>query len=344
MGKSRKIKKKLSRFLFDHPVLKFIVEYSWALLLCAFSAFIFTFGFSAFITPGSGGGLTIITGGASGAAQIIALIFGMMGITLSRSAIVAIAFAGINLPLIIFSFKFIGIRFSILTCLNVALSAAFLIIFDPANAAWIREIADSPLIANQTIVRALFAGVCTGLSSAAAFAGFFSAGGIDIVSYYFALKKSTSVGKYALLINFCVILIFSALNIIGSLTGNEYVQLANLAWTDYILGLMFAVVYLAVVSIVVDLINTRNKKVRIDVITNHEHLSDILIANFPHGVTISKGWGGYSHKEKFILSIAVSSSEVKRVIQVINGSDPDAFVQVINLKQIYGNFFINPIK
>lgn len=341
MSKIRKTKKKINRFLFDHPILKFIVEYSWALILCFLSSFIFAFGFSAFITPSTSDGIIIITGGASGAAQIIALIFGMMGITLSHTAILAIAFAGINLPLIIFAFKFIGIRFSILTCLNVALSAIFLVVFDPVNAEWIRAIGNSPLIADQTIVRALFAGVCTGISSAAAFAGFFSAGGIDIVSYYFALRKSTSVGKYALLINFCIIFIFTTLNIIGSINSSS---VSPLPWTDYLLGLLFAVVYLAVVSIVIDLINTRNKKVRIDVITNNENLSDILIANFPHGVTISKGWGGYSRKEKFILSIAVSSAELKRVIEVIESSDPQAFVQVIDLKQIYGNFFINPIR
>lgn len=341
MNKSRKFKKKIKRFLFDHPFLKFIVEYSWALVLCLFSSFIFAFGFSAFITPGVEGGLTIITGGASGTAQIVALIFGMAGTHIPHSAVVAIAFAGINLPLIIFAFKNIGIRFSILTCINVALSAMFLIVLDPAKVEWIRNIGTSPLIADQTIVRALFAGVCTGLSSAAAFAGFFSAGGIDIVSYFFALKKSTSVGKYTLLINFCIILVFSTLNVIGSLTGNPE---SPLVWTDYILGLLFAVVYLAVVSIVVDLINTRNKKVRIDIITSNEKMPDILIANFPHGVTISKGVGGYSRKEKFILSIAVSSSEVKRVIQVIESCDTHAFIQVINLKQIYGNFFINPIR
>lgn len=341
MNKIKKIKKRIVRFLFDRPVLKFFVEYSWALLLCLFSSSIFAFGFSTFITPGDPNGLTIITGGASGLAQIIALIFGMAGITLSHSIIVAIAFIGINLPLIIFAFMHIGVRFASLTCLNVLMTAGFMTLFDPTTAGWIGKISTSPLIADQAIVRALFGGICTGLSSAIAFTGFFSAGGIDIVSYYFALRKSTAVGKYALLINSCVIILFTSLSIIGSLSGNEGVPLE---WFDYFLGFFFAFVYLAVVAIVVDLINTRNKKVRIDIITSDENLSGILIANFPHGITITKGIGGYSRQDKFILSMAVSSSEVKRMVDLIKKTDPSAFVQIINLHQIYGNFFINPIR
>lgn len=342
MNKNKKIKKKVESYLFDHPVLKFVLDYSWALVLCLFSSFVFAFGFSAFITPGDAGvGLTIITGGASGVAQIIALIFSMFGIALDHAVIVAIAFVGINLPLIIFSFRFIGIRFSILTALNVFLTAIFMTILDPTKAQWVKDIASSPFIADQTIVRSLFAGVCTGLSSAAAFSGYFSAGGIDIASYYFSVKKSTSVGKYALGINFCVITIFTILSIVGSITGTSG---SSLKWSDQLLGFLFAVVYLAIVSIIIDLINVRNKKVRVDIITNDEHLSDVLIANFPHGLTITKGIGGYSHKEKFVLSMAVSSLEVKKVVNVIRATDPNAFVEVINLQQIYGNFFINPIR
>jgi uncharacterized membrane-anchored protein YitT (DUF2179 family) len=341
MTKGKKIKKKIDSFLFDHPVIRFIVEYSWALVLCLFSASIFAFGFSAFVTPGDNSGLTIITGGGSGVAQIVALIFTMCGIEIAHSTIVAISFVGVNLPLIIFSFKFIGIRFATLTCLNVVLTAVLMTFFDPTTSAWVHEIASSDLIKNQTIVRSLFGGVCTGLSSAAAFAGYFSAGGIDIISYYFALRKSTSVGKYALLINFIIIVLFTSLSVIGSINGSLG---GTLSWADYILGFLFAIVYLAVVSIVIDIINVRNKKVRIDIITVDEHLSDLLIANFPHGITINKGIGGFSHKEKFILTMAVSSSEVKRVVALIRTSDPKAFIEVINLQQIYGNFFINPIR
>lgn len=341
MNKFRKIKKRTDRFLFDHPVLKFIFEYAWALLLCLFSSSIFAFGFSAFITPGDPSGLTIITGGASGSAQIIALIFAMAGVTLSHSVIVAIAFVGINLPLIIFAFKYIGVRFASLTCLNVLLTAIFMTQFDPATVEWVNKIATSDFIKNQTLVRVLFGGICTGLSSSSAFIGFFSAGGIDIVSYYFALQKSTSVGKYALFINSGIIVIFTALGIIGTLTGNPNV---SLEWVDYLLGFLFAFIYLAVVSFVVDKINVRNKKVRIDIVTNDESLSGILIANFPHGITITKGIGGYSRNEKYILSMAISSSEVKRMVELIKKSDPYAFIQVTNLNQIYGKFFINPIR
>ena len=40
----------------------------------------------------------------------------------------------------------------------------------------------------------------------------------------------------------------------------------------------------------------------------------------------------------------VSSFEVKSVVELVNKVDSNAFVNVFNINQVYGKFYIKPIK
>ena len=73
-------------------------------------------------------------------------------------------------------------------------------------------------------------------------------------------------------------------------------------------------------------------------------LIKVMIANFPHSTTTVEGKGGYSHAEKTIVYMVVSSNEVKRVVPLVKKVDQHAFITVTSLVQAYGNFFIKPIE
>lgn len=334
----KRIKRKIHNYFFDHRVLRFTLEYIFSLVLAAVAAFIFGFGFCCFATGSDVGEMTIITGGASGVGQIANMIFLIFGVNVPGNLIQSIFFFVVNVPLIIFAFKFIGKRFAILTLVNVALTSVFMSALQ--ETALIKDIASSDLIKNSILSRALFAGVCTGLSSALAFKGYFSCGGIDILTYYISLKKSANTGKYTGITNVTIIILYTVLHLINIAVHPEN----NEQLVDPIIGMLYAAVYLVVVVLVIDLINVRNKKVQIQIITTKEHLSDVLIANFPHSVTISNARGGYSKKERYVLIMVVSSSEVKKVVRVVRSTDANAFIEVTNIQQVYGKFFINPIK
>ena len=79
--------------------------------------------------------------------------------------------------------------------MNVLISSVFMQIIP--NWEVTNAIRENSFIVENDVTRVLFAGVCTGLSSAIAFKGDFSCGGIDVLTYYFALRKSTSIGKYS---------------------------------------------------------------------------------------------------------------------------------------------------
>jgi uncharacterized membrane-anchored protein YitT (DUF2179 family) len=97
-------------------------------------------------------------------------------------------------------------------------------------------------------------------------------------------------------------------------------------------------------SFVIDLINVRNKKSQVQIITNDEELAKILISNFPHGATTIKGIGVYSQSEKSVIYMTVSSNEVNDVVRLTQQVDPKAFINVYDLRQVFGKFYISPIK
>lgn len=343
MIKSRRarIRKQIDNFLFDHYIVKIILDYMGGFFIAAIAAVVFAFGFSCFTTPAADDGFILATGGVSGISQVIALAFEMIsGQHVGNNWIQSIGYTVLNIPLLVFSFLKIGKRFSVFTLVNVILSSVFISLF--SNMGVGKAVAEfgfmdiegavvRPL--ESVIVRVIFAGICTGLASAFAFIGGISCGGIDIVSFYIGARKSTQIGKYNIVINGFIVITYALLKGI-----NEN----NLIYSLY--SIIFSIIYLMECGLIVDAINLRNKKVEVQIITSKIHMPEIIIANFPHSATIVNGRGAYSGADKIILWMAISSNEVKRVVNVAKKVDEHVFIAVTPLKQVYGNFFIKPLE
>ena len=336
MKKFDRFKRKVTDFMYDHIHLRDGLHLSWAAFLATFSAFLYAFGFYCFISPAEVNlatieGSSITTGGVGGISQVIYMILRLARVDVDIYIIQSIGYFALNIPILIFAFFNIGKKFSILTLLNVGLSSLFIYLLKGLPLA--HDIAK--LLEEDHLARVLFSGVCVGLASSTAFRGEISCGGIDVISYYFAMRKSTSVGKYATAINAGIVIIYSLLTI--AVNDGGLVELA-------LLNMMYSFVYLFVTMLVVDFINTRNKKVQVEIISSFEDISSVLIANFPHSTTTVKGRGGYSHSEKTVTYMVVSSNEVKHVVRLVKKVDPHAFVTVTALIQAYGNFYIKQVE
>jgi uncharacterized membrane-anchored protein YitT (DUF2179 family) len=192
------------------------------------------------------------------------------------------------------------------------------------------------------LARALFAGMCTGLSSAIAYKFETSAGGFDIVSYYVSLRKSTTAGKYSVMINAVIITMFYLIYGFGGGTSSGFAGYST--WATAFACVFFSVVYLFTVMLVVDAINVRNKKVQIEVNTTNQELPRLLLARIPHGLTVVKAKGAYSGQDRLLLYLVVSSLEVKSALKLIKEVDPTSFVTVKSLIQVYGRFFSQKVR
>lgn len=333
MTRFKRIKDKANNYLYDHYKLKMTLHHTRGVFFAALSAFIFAFGFTCFITPGSLAEtpFKIITGGISGLSQNIAKIVEICGGEIPAYLVEAMGYTVFNIPLAIFAFFKVGKRFSVLTAINVVLSSAFITLIPTWGLS--DAIGNHALILNQPVARLLFGGICTGLGSGLAFKGELSCGGIDIISYYFSLRKSTSVGKYAMMVNGGIVTLYSLLLIIQDVKNVD----------TAVISLFYSAVYILVAILVIDTINLRNKKVQIQFITKANNLSKVLITHFPHGATITKGEGAYAHSEEQVVYMVVSSFEVKSVVELARKVDPHVFITVTSLIQVYGNFYIRPI-
>ena len=315
-----------------------ILDYGFAVLATVFSAFIFVFGMLTFLEPALSAnaadvGPAMVSGGSSGAAQVIKLIIFSIFKNLdtkNERIILSSLYLLINIPLLVLAFKGVGLRFAIFTLLNVGCVFLFTNTLKGDIFAKIALYVD---VNGRMITRALFAGMCTGISSGIAYKIDSSAGGFDIISFYISAKKSTLAGKYGMIINGTIVASFA---LVSGITSGDFATAIG--------GALFSFVYLLTVMLVIDVINIRNKKAKIEITTSNKELPQLLIANIPHGATLLEAKGAFTNNERLIIEMVVSTTEIKRAIDIIRTLDPESFVVVTSLSGVYGNFHMRPIK
>ena len=187
-------------------------------------------------------------------------------------------FVVLNIPVLIYAkAKGIGKRFIFFTILNVFLTSLFTwILSGTGSNTLLFSVAQKVDELSGSLGRALFAGVFVGLSCALAFYVESSAGGFDVISYTISIKKGTTTGQYVLLIDAVVVLTY---NFAYAISG-------QIEWSEAIVGLLFSVIYIVTLSLLIDLINIRNKKARVEIITDKEDLPGKLLTHIPHGATV----------------------------------------------------------
>lgn len=346
MGRRFKLISDIKNAIAKKPRLKIFLEWFYLLILVAISAFSYALAFRLFIHPSiatmnsvSGRQVLFVGGGVSGLSQnLVKLIFDILGFKLlAENVLQSIFYFLLNIPVFILGWLKIGKRFTIFSIINVFLASLFISLIPQS---W-----ETSVLYDSQLTRTLYAGILAGFSAAIAFKGNVSSGGMDIIAYYFANRKSEGVGKYNVSFNIIVVSFYFVLNLIKPSTTSDVITdpgitNVNVAITSFI----SSITYLVMTSFVIDLINVRNKKAQVQIITNHEELATILISNFPHGATTVKGVGVFSNSEKTIIYMSVSSNEVADVVRLTQQVDEKAFINVSDLRQVFGKFYIRPIK
>jgi uncharacterized membrane-anchored protein YitT (DUF2179 family) len=334
MAKIEQLWQSISDYLMDHPKLKALLEYAFAFFIAVLSAFLQAYTFRAFIIPPVTNNevfAPLITGGISGTSQILVKIIEIFNLLpmFEGKTIQAFLYISFNIPLFWLAFKGIGKRFAIFSLLNVAFTSFFIEIL-PIGILTLFD------ISSDMLSRALFAGIIGGIASAIAFQAEISSGGLDVITYYIANVKSTSVGKYAVTFNAVILVIFTSLIFLT----DESQTLGQGALNSF----LYSIIFFFTASRIVDAFNSRNKKTQIQIISSQENLPKIIMANFPHGCTVVPAIGGFSGDPRNIIYMVVSSFEVKQVVKLVRKSDPNSFINVSNSTQVYGRFFIKPVK
>lgn len=343
MSSKSKIFKAYNNYISQHPKMQTSTELAFVIFMCLISSFTYALAYRIFIAPDLTGSYGVqihfVSGGVSGLAQnLVKLFHDILNIKIVNSNVMqSILYFILNIPVFLLGWFKIGKQFTIFSLVNVALTSLFISII-PSS--W-----DQAVVYDSQLTRTLFAGILAGLSAALAFKANVSSGGIDIVAYYFANRKSEGVGKYSIVANAFVFGLFFILNLIqpdAVIGGSFSIPLTKVSLA--ITSLISSIIYTFMHAFVVDLINVRNKKSQVQIMSNKEGLAKTLISNFPHGATVVNAIGAYTGQSRNIIYMTVSSNETNRLVKLVQEEDPHAFINVIVLRQVFGRFYIKPVK
>ena len=243
--------------------MEFIKREYKKIIVIALGSLIYSIGIVWFLDPSG-----VYSGGLAGIAQLITnLTEEFFGLSMNLGLLLFI----LNIPVILFGFFKLTKKFIYYSMYSVALQSLFIGLFP------IHILLENDLLSNA-LVGGILLGIGTGLNLRVGG----SAGGVDIIFQYIAFKKSITMGTLGMMLNTIII------SIAGFVFG----------WPIAI----YTIIRVILTSLVIDKVHTSYNFIKIEVITEKgEEIADLLVSRTTHGVTVSKGTGAYSHKEKDIL-------------------------------------------
>ena len=260
---------------------------------------VFAIGLGCFVGPAQ-----IAPGGVSGLSIIINYLTGLPVGSLNM---------GINIPLLLLAWRFLGRRFTLKTLRSVFIQSVMIDLVG----LWL------PVYAGDRIMSALFGGVAIGVGLAPVFMRGSTTGGTDIVSRLIQLRfRHVSIGKLLFMVDTAVLLLSVAVfrNIETGLYGMITIYTSNRILDGILYGLDTGKVVLV--------ISEKNQRIAQQVMDRLER-----------GATFLQAEGAWSGQEKKVLLCVVRAVQCYRVEEIVRAADPDAFLVVMEANQIAGEGF-----
>lgn len=273
------------------------------LLLIIFASIIMAANIQSFVDagglfPGGFNGLTLLI---QRSAQQFA------GITLPFTAI---NFALNAVPAVI-SFKMIGKRFTMYSCLVIVLSSI------------LTDLIPAMPITNDILLICIFGGIFNGLAISLCLLGGATSGGTDFISVAISERLGVDAWNYIFFGN-CVMLAVA-----GLLFG----------WDKA----LYSIIFQFASTQVVHMLDLRFKRTTLFIISNravaiYEEIKDTT----NHGATLFRGIGLYNGEERDMIYSVISGDQVKQITRAVHDIDPHAFINILKTDQVAGNFYRKP--
>lgn len=270
-----------------------------SLAIISLGTILFAIGMNWFINPSG-----LYVGGVTGISQLISrILYSTLGIKINLGILIW----SINIPLLLVAYKFIGKRFTYHTLYTVTFLTICL------------NVIPEKTFSDDILLNIVVGGMVYALGSGTILKYGGSTGGLDILSQYLSMKKQGSFGQYSFYVN-CIIITLA-----GFLQGWEIAL--------YTILLMFVQMQ------VVDRIHTPHKSYTVFIVTNkQEEVIDSLQSRLGRGITIINAEGAYTHTNRSLLMMVVSSYELYIALRLLNEVDPQSFTNVLQSSQVQGNF------
>ena len=176
-------------------------------------------------------------------------------------------------------------------------------------------------ITDNPLLNALFAGMGLGLSLGLVIRGGASTGGMDIpplvLNHYFRIPVSASLWVF----DFCIMLS----------------QMAFHPLEDLLYGILL------LIAISVTLNKTMlfgTSKTEVKIISEHaDRVRDAILSQVDRGCTLLHAEGGYLHKPTEVILSIVSNHELPKIERLARDIDPNCFVIISSVTEVWGRGF-----
>ena len=220
---------------------------------------------------------------------------------------------GFNVVMLAAGWWILGKKFAMTTVLSS--------LFYPAALEILNRLLGDVRITQDLLMNTLFAGIGLGMSLGIVIRGGASTGGMDIPPL--VLKKlfhiPVSVSLWAF--DFCIML--------GQMRFHEAEDL------------LYGILLLMVISFFLNrmlLLGTSRTEVKI-VSQKAQEIRDAILSRIDRGVTMLHGEGGYLHKQTEIILSVVSNHEMPKIEQLARAIDPECFMIVTRVTEVWGRGF-----
>ncbi|EWG10861.1 YitT family protein [Cytobacillus firmus] len=220
----------------------------------------------------------------------------------------------LNIPLFFIGWRLLGRNVFLYTIIGTVGVSLFLWIFQ-------RYQIEMPLKEDLTLA-SLFAGVFIGIGLGIIFRFGGTTGGVDIIARLVHKYAGVSMGKTMFIFDFFVI----ALSLITYLNYREA---------------MYTLVAVFVGAKVIDFMQEGAYAARGAMIISEQNdaIADKIMKEMDRGVTVLKGHGSFTKKEREVLYCVVGRNEIVRLKNAITSVDPHAFVSVTAVHDVLGEGF-----
>ena len=272
-------------------------------LMCMAAGLIMSFNIRSFVRSGD-----LLPGGFSGLSILIQNIFGrLIGLSIPYGPVYVL----LNIFPVILSFRKIGKRFTVYSCITIAIVAfltAFIHVFE---------------ITSDVLLISVFGGLINGIAVSLCLNAGATSGGTDFISIYFSEKFKIETWNYILLFNVFVLVCD------GFLFG----------WDKA----LYSIIFQFVSTQVVNAMYKRYRKDTLFVVTEHpKEIAELINRLTNHGATRMNAEGMYEGNKKSLIYSVIDSEELKHIMEEIRKADPDAFINAIRTDRISGRFYMRP--
>ena len=282
-------------------------------LYITIGSFILAAGFVYFVTPHK-----IVPGGVFGIAIVVHYL--TAGIFSFWPEGIPIGLFGLllNIPLTIAGIKILGPRFGVKTIVGFVLTSVFI-----DGITYLRPDGNAALV-DDVLLSCVFGGVLLGFGLGLIFKSRATSGGSDIIAMIIAKYTHLQLGKLMIYVDSVIVLFALA------------------AFHDWHIPLYsWVVIYIAGRAIDMTLEGADYNKALLIISKKHAEIKEKILTDLERGGTYLKGEGMFTGEEKQIIYTVVSRREVAILEEYISKIDPDAFITIMDAKEILGEGFQN---